>query len=460
MMAVEQYQALANIDCEQAICGSLMYDNARIDAVADILAPEDFSEPFLADIYSVIVREAALGRPANPATLRPYLIDHPSIAEVGGITYLNRLSVTNDAAWGDPVGYARQIKELANRRSLISGLNAATLLASDPAESNEAVIDRTESALSTVTDTQASASERSAFDCLRDMVDEIDHPKAGVTCGRISSLDNLIGEMRPKQLIIGAARPGMGKTALALSYALGASLRGHGVLYVSLEMSAPELAMRLASDLCFDGRQGIPFSAIRDGRLSTDQKRNLCRAIEQIEGLPFTVADYGSVTIGRLNMIVRRYKRRLAAQGHKLELVVIDYLQLVRPDNRRGSAYEAVSEVSMGLKAIAKDHDVAVLALAQLSRQVESREDKRPQLSDLRDSGQIEQDADAVLFLYRHEYYLRRQEPEEGNPKHADWQRLVSECEGHLEMILAKRRNGPTGKAQAIFFTGNQAVRG
>lgn len=459
-MAADPYQALTNVDSEAALCGALMLDNARIDGVADRLAPEDFSEPLLADIYAVIVREAALGRPANPITLRPYLIDHPALAEAGGVTYLNRLAASNAASWSSPAELAAQIRALALRRVLVSGLNAASSLAADPAESNEVVIDRTESALSAATAAHEGASEFSAAQCLREMLEDMERPQHGVTCGRIAALDRLMGPMRPKQLNIGAARPGMGKTALALSYSLGAALAGHGVLYVSLEMSAKELAMRLAADLCFDGREGVPFEAIRDGRLDGAQKMRVARAIARVEDAPFMVADYGSVSIGRLNMIVRRYKRRMAAAGRRLELVVVDYLQLVQPEGKGRSNYEAVSEVSRGLKAIAKDHDLAVFALAQLSRAVEQREDKRPHLSDLRDSGQIEQDADAVLFLYRHEYYLRQAQPDEGDPRHGEWCRRLRDCEGALELILAKRRNGRTGKGQAVFWGGNQAVRG
>ena len=460
----EARPALSNVDSEAALCGALLRDNARVDAVADRLAPGDFSEPFLADIYAVIVREAALGRPADPITLRPYLIDHPSLAEAGGITYLNRLAASDAASWSDPVALARQIRALSSRRALVAGLNAASALAADPAESNEAAIDRAEGALSAATAADAAVAELPAARCIQAMLAEMDGPRRGVTCGRIAALDRLMGPMRPKQLNIGAARPGMGKTALALSYSLGAALGGHGVLYVSLEMSAGELAMRLAADLCFDaageGGGGVPFEAIRDGALSPAQKLAVARAADRIADAPFVVADHGSLSIGRLNMIVRRYKRRMAVAGHRLELVVIDYLQLVQPDSKGRSNYEAVSEVSRGLKAIAKDHDVAVFALAQLSRAVEQRDDKRPHLSDLRDSGQIEQDADAVLFLYRHDYYLRQAEPDPGDPRHAAWRETLDACAGVLDLILAKRRNGRTGRAQACFHGANQAVRG
>ena len=169
--------------------------------------------------------------------------------------------------------------------------------------------------------------------------------------------------------------------------------------------------------------------------------------------------DVGSLNIGRLNMLVRRHARAMAAKGFSLDLVIVDYLQLLSPDHKGRSNYEAVSEVSRGLKALAKDNELAVFALAQLSRTVETRPDKRPQLSDLRDSGQIEQDADAVLFLLRKEYYLRQEEPDPLSPKRVDWENHLDAVKGQIEFILAKRRNGTTGTAIGQFHGAYQAVR-
>lgn len=249
-------------------------------------------------------------------------------------------------------------------------------------------------------------------------------------------------------------------TALALSYALGAAKQGHGVLYVSLEMSSVELAARMAADLCFSSRMQIPFAKIRDGNLSRDERRHLAEAGQRMHQLPFQVVDVGSLNIGRLNMLVRRHARAMAAKGFSLDLVIVDYLQLLSPDSKGRSTYEAVSEVSRGLKALAKDNELAVFALAQLSRTVETRPDKRPQLSDLRDSGQIEQDADAVLFLMRQEYYLRQAEPEQDDVKRAEWEIALREVQGQIEFIVAKRRNGVTGSAKGAFHGAYQAVRG
>ena len=226
-------------------------------------------------------------------------------------------------------------------------------------------------------------------------------------------------------------------------------------------MNRLELMQRATSDVLFDGASGIPYEAIRDGRFTSDNaRRRVYEAARVFRNMPLHLVDASSLTIGRLNMIVRRYQRRMEAAGQKLELVMVDYLQLLRPDFRTDNMNLAVSEVSRGLKAIAKQYDVGVMALAQLNRSVESRPDKRPMLSDLRDSGQIEQDADAVVFLYRDEYYLRQGKPPENDPRFIDWQAAMDKCAGNIDFIVAKRRNGPGGSATGRFFGAYQAVRG
>ncbi len=461
MMAVEKapLEALSSVETEACLLGSLMRQNDTIDSVADTLSPEHFAEAIHGRIYSAIVKEASLGRPSNPLTIKSYFHDDPTINQLGGVSYLAKLTGTLSSGMSVK-DCSRQIIELADRRSLVARLDSALALACDPSQSNETVLDAADEAITSLSSGRDGLSQPSAAQAMDSMIAAFDQPKSGVLCRQIGSLDDLLGPLRPKQLIIGAGRPGMGKTAVALSYSVCAALSGHGVLFVSLEMSADELAARMTADLCFDGHSGIPFESIRDGKLNRMQLGAISEARDRMAEAPFRIIDAGSLSVGRLAMIVRRYKRRFAAQGHKLELVVIDYLQLLSPDTKGRSNYEAVSEVSRSLKAIAKDHDVAVLALAQLSRAVEQRPDKRPVLSDLRDSGQIEQDADAVLFLYRHEYYLRLAEPEQNDPKREDWEAALEKCRGSLELILAKRRNGRTGKGQAIFWVGNQAVRG
>jgi replicative DNA helicase len=232
----------------------------------------------------------------------------------------------------------------------------------------------------------------------------------------------------------------MGKTAEAVSYSLGAAQAGYGILFVSLEMSARELGGRMLSDLCFDGRGGVPYECIQSGELDPEQRRKVMKARDMLADMPLQIVDVGHLTISRLNMLVRRHKRRCEAKGVPFDLLVVDYLQLLSADGKTSNRTEAVGEISRGLKVIAKDYGIHVKALAQLSRQVESRPDKRPLLSDLRESGSIEQDADNVMFLYRHEYYVRQSEPDQQDENYGKWLAVLRDCQGRIEFIAAKRR--------------------
>jgi replicative DNA helicase len=219
-------------------------------------------------------------------------------------------------------------------------------------------------------------------------------------------------------------------------------------------MGADELCARAASEMSFGGPGQVPYSDFQqEGQPGRAVMNAIAEAERRMADMPLEIIDTGGITISRLQMEVRRAKRRMAAKGEKLELVVIDYVQLVRSDNKGHSPYERVSEVSMAMKALAKDNEVAVLALAQLSRSVESRPDKRPMLSDLRDSGQLEQDADLILFLLREEYYLRKEKAE-------GWEAAIQAVQNEIEFICAKRRHGVEGSAKGYFYGQYQAVRG
>ena len=444
---------LANLEAEAELLGALMNNNTGIDRVADIITDADFVEPVHGRIYSALLREAMSGRPANPISIRGYFEGDESLTPLGGVVYLARL--TASAIGFATFDTAKQIADLSKRRQMRAGLAAASAACADLEATLPEIVSHADAAMNVTG--QDSIAQLSLGQCIDELFQSFDAKDHGVTCRVIGPLDDLLGPMKPKQLIIGAGRPGMGKTALAVSYGLGAAMGGHGVLYVSLEMSGSELAGRVIADLCFDGQHGVPYSIIRDGAAKGRDSDAMVKARHMANDLPFTVVDTGSLTIGRLNMLIRRHARRMAAAGHKLELVIVDYLQLLSPDGKGKSNYEAVSEVSRGLKAMAKDNGVAILALAQLSRAVESRPDKRPMLSDLRDSGQIEQDADAVLFLMREEYYLNQKAPEE---RDAGWEIAMGEAKGKIEFILAKRRNGVTGNATGHFHGVYQAVRG
>lgn len=445
---------LYNMEAEQQLLGNLLAENSLFDVAADIIEPHDFAHDLHGRIYEAALLDAMAGKKPSPVTLIPIFEGDEQLKAAGGIGYLAQLSAM--AGITDTRELASHLRDLSLRRHMHEGLREAAELCSDMQANATQIIDLADHALAVRT--KDSIHQPTGDECIGELLAGYDSLHLGVRCGQIPAVDELVGPMRPKQLVIAAGRPGMGKTAFALSYALGAANAGHGVLFVSLEMSSAELAARMVSDLCFDDGK-LPFSAVRDGNLTGRQRNMIQDARGHMRRLPFQVIDAGSLTISRLGMLVRRHARRMAAKGHKLELVVVDYLQLLSADGRNKSAYEAVSEVSRGLKALAKDNDLAVLALAQLSREVEKRPDKRPQLSDLRDSGQIEQDADAVLFLLRNEYYLRQCEKEPGTAERLEWEQLMRDAEGKIEFILAKRRNGVTGSAMGDFHGAYQAVR-
>lgn len=450
---------LTNVDAEAMVLSAMMIDNTLIDRAADLLNPVDFSMPMHARMFMLICDQFSKAGSASPVTVAKLLEGDEALAALGGSGYIARMTQDGSGL----VGFreiSQQVAEIASRRRMAEALRHAAASCEDLNLTTAEIVAEADAAISVKGGDLVH--QPSGADCFDELFASYLDQHNGVTCGKIGVLDELLGSMRPKQLVIGAGRPGMGKTALALSYALGAAERGHGVLYVSLEMSSTELAARMGADLCF-GRSAcdpVPYPAIRDGDLHLKQRQALNSARDFLGKLPFAVIDAGNLTVGRLNMLIRRHARRMAAAGHKLELVVVDYLQLLSPDTKGRSNYEAVSEVSRSLKAMAKDNGVAVFALAQLSRTVETRPDKRPQLSDLRDSGQIEQDADAVLFLLRQEYYLRQAEPEEFDPNYATWRQNMDAEQGKIEFILAKRRNGETGTATGQFHGFYQAVRG
>lgn len=438
---------LSDLGLEESLLGLLMIDNSHVDRAADLLTAADFYDALHGRIFEAIVEAVAQGRPANPATLHGQFVGHPGL--------LIGLSA-DPSSWFTPADAAKQLAELSARRQIRDGLMEAATECGNLATPTPDIVTMADGVLASKS--TSTVRQSSGADCLKELIESLDRPVEGVLCQHIRALDELHGPIEPSQLVILAARPGMGKTALAISYAQGAAQAGHGVLFASLEMNRQQLAGRMAADLCFDG-DSVPYAAIRDRKLNDFQRRRVADAYSKMQAVPFSVVDTGSLTPGRLAMIARRQDRRMRARGHKLELIVVDYLQLLRPDSGTNKPYEAVSEISRSLKAIALDMNVGILALAQLSREVEKRPDKRPQLSDLRDSGQIEQDADSVMFLLRQEYYLHVNEPDPMDAKRAEWEAAMESVKGTIEFILAKKRNGTTGTAVGSFHGAYQAVR-
>tara|TARA_B100000678_G_scaffold135933_3_gene113627 strand:+ start:1713 stop:3131 length:1419 start_codon:yes stop_codon:yes gene_type:complete len=451
-----------NIDAEQAILGAMIENNRCVDTISDILEARDFYLPIHQRIFEATLALTGEGKEANPVTLGILFEGDEDFQEMGGRKWLVKMALGPVAM----VGYrdiAEQVAEIAARRRLIEQLEGVAGIArSDPEKPLAELVDESDAALVAAVERRDTWSQPTIGKCATGVLDRIDRIQKGEEdigyLTGIAEFDQLTGGLQPGNLVIVGARPSMGKTAVACSAALGLARSNIGVLFVSLEMRGDELAQRMMADICFDGRHGVPYQAIREANVNIEQRRRIMAASETMERWPLHIADPGSCTASRLSLAIRRTKRRMKAMGQDLKVVIVDYLQLLHADQKTRSLVEAVSEVSRTLKAAAKDQEVCILALAQLNRGVEQREDKRPMLSDLRESGQIEQDADTVLFLFREAYYLEKQNPRSPD-RQAALEQELDQCRHEIEFICAKRRNGRTGTGKARFFGAFQAVR-
>lgn len=458
---------IANVEGEAGLLGAMMIANNLVDQIADKVCAEDFFEPIHGRIFSAILKEHSLGRAANPVSLKPYFDSDQDMLQVGGPAYLAQLTGSGAAVIGAR-DMAVQVVELARRRALLESLAEIATTAANWEKPFLELVAEAEAAITAAGRASDDGTIEISLAAAMSRILEGDAKPPGITCG-IEAIDKALGPIHPKEMVVIAGRPAMGKTIVGMSYALGVT-RAHddldfqevkdGALIISLEMSADQLAQRAAADLCFDGQRGIYYGNIVDRKMSNEESRSVARAIDRIRELPLQIIDTPRMTISRLGATVRRWKRRFAARDVNLRLVVIDYLQLLQPDTREKDLYTRITEVSKGVKAVAKANDVAIIALAQLSRAVEQRGgDHRPNLGDLRDSGQIEQDADGVCFLYRAEYYLKKDEPAETDPKHATWSEAMDKVRGQIEYIVAKRRERPESIGRGRFHGSFQAVR-
>lgn len=463
--AVEQ-PAISNVETEAALLGALMCAGGEglIDPIADLLTPDDFAEALHGRIFEVILKLHAEGRRATPVTLRTWFQDDPLMREVGGPGYLAQLTGSGAVIVGAR-DFAREIADLAKRRRLIAGLVDVISDARSAAVPVDKLVDAADTALTQAlqrTQAVATVTLAQSFDTtLKAIEDEAAGlGPQGIHIAGLKDFNDLIGDIRRGELLYLGGRTSMGKTALAVEIALGAARAGHGVSVISLEMKASELTTRAMTTLVFEYGKSCPtFDQVRRGRFSERDRELLKLARRQIAEWPLLITDPPSLNIGRLAMEIRRHRRRLQAQGKSLDMVVLDYLGLIKGPDKRAKRYEEVGDISRMLKQLAKECDVAMVVLAQLNRQTENREDKRPQLSDLRDAGDVEQDADHVMFVYREEYYLERSEPEPHDKKRADWEVAMGHARDRIELILAKARHGRVSKRLCYFYGAHQAVR-
>jgi len=457
------HHAPCNIEAEQALLGAVLYDNAAYERLNDRLLASHFYEPFHARLFAAMEEHIRKGQLAEPIVLMERFRKDPAFEELGGVRYLADLVDRAPPAANAP-DYARVVYELALRRELIRiGGEISTSAAGDAEVEAKDQIERAEQRLYSLAETgQPSSGFVNFADALHGAVEMAaeaysrDGGLAGVSTGLID-LDQKLGGLHPSDLLILAARPSMGKTTLATNVAFHVArtyawepqpdgsrktVNGGVVAFFSLEMSAEQLAMRLLAEV-----SGVSSDRLRKGEIDASEFARVRDAALEIQEAPLFIDATGGLSIAKLAARARRLKRSTG-----LDLIVVDYLQLVTTDGSKGdNRVQEVSQITGGLKALAKELGVPIIALSQLSRQVENREDKRPQLSDLRESGSIEQDADVVMFIYREAYYKGRTEPREGTPEHLQWQEEMDQIRNISEVIIGKQRHGPIGTVKLSF---------
>ena len=456
-----------NLEAEQGLLGALLVDNRSMEKVGDFLRSDHFYAPAHQRIYVAIQTLVDRGQTASPVTLKSYFDKDQDLESVGGAAYLADLagSVISIVNVED---YGRTIYELYLRRELIT-FGEDVVNDSYTHDIDKTAHDTMEAAESRLYKLAETGETKASFVTLRDSIlvsiDNVEKAYnnkgevTGVTTG-LKDLDEKLGGLHGSDLLILAGRPSMGKTALATNiafnaakaYAKSGGQEGAIVAFFSLEMSHDQLTTRILAD-----QSSISSDGLRKGNISEQQFRDFAQAAHTLSQVPLYIDDTPALSIGAVRTRARRLKRQ-----HGLGMIVIDYLQLLRGNGSKQSEQNRVlevSEITRGLKALAKELHVPVLALSQLSRAVEQREDKRPMLSDLRESGSIEQDADVVMFVYREEYYLAREEPaqraaetpDKFNQRYADWQQRLQDTANTAEAVIAKQRHGPIGIVKMFF---------
>ena len=444
-----------NIEAEQAVIGSILISNDIFDEVSPIINHSKFYDPVHQKIFLAIENLISKGMLANPITLKNYFENDKNLAELEGHEYLVKITKFSTSL-RQAIEYSKIIYDMHIRRELIK-ISETTI---DSASNKnidlpgEKIIEDSEKLLFDLAERGSFRKTFVKFDIALSQTIEMAknaHQNVegivGVPTG-LTDLDDRLGGLHNQDLVIIAGRPSMGKTALATNIAFHASknIQDRGikssVAFFSLEMSSEQLSTRILSE-----QSRIKSNDIRRGKVSDEQFEKFIETSKNISELPLYIDETPAITIAALSNRARRIKRLFG-----LDLVVVDYIQLMRAANiRNDGRVQEISEITQGLKALAKELNVPVLALSQLSRAVEQRDEKKPQLSDLRESGSIEQDADVVMFVYREAYYLERKEPRPGTVEYAEWQAKMNEISNLAEIMIGKQRHGPTGNIKVEF---------
>lgn len=461
-----------NYEAEQALLGAILANNRAFERVSDFLLPDHFADPVHGRIYEACGKLIERGQIANAVTLKTLFEQDEALADVGGSRYLAELQ-KNYVTIINATDYGRTIHDLFLRRELIAlgedVVNDAFQADLDVTAVNQ--IESTEQRLYNLAEAGRSEGGLRTFKAavveaiqMAESALKRDSHVAGIATG-FKDLDRLLGGLHSSDLLILAARPSMGKTSLATNIAYHAASTKRArkgadgettevpevVAFFSLEMSAEQLATRVISE-----QAHVRSDSMRRGEIRDDEFDRIFETSRHLHELPLFIDDTPALTVSALRTRARRLKRQ-----HGLGLIVVDYLQLMQGTSsaRNENRVQEVSEITRGLKGIAKELNVPLIALSQLSRQTEQRDDKRPQLADLRESGSIEQDADVVMFIYREEYYLQRERPtqranettEKFNERHAGYENRVEEARNVAEIIIAKQRHGPIGTVELHF---------
>ena len=453
-----------SIEAEQQLLGAILTNNDLFERVAPIVEAEHFYDPVHARIFETASARIAKNNLASPVTLKAFLEDDAGLAELGGPAYLVRLAGAAISSFAVR-DYAEMIYDMAIRRELIMVGNEIAAKAARvdvDSEPKEQIIEAEQKLYALAEQGKTEQGFQSFLTAVTVAVKvanaayQREGGLAGVSTGLVD-MDKKLGGLHRSDLLILAGRPSMGKTSLATNMAFNiaraykkgltssgeeGAVDGGVVGFFSLEMSAEQLATRILSEVA-----EIPSNQIRRGDFTENEFRRIVDAAKELEAAPLFIDDTPALPISQLAARARRLKRT-----HGLDVLFIDYLQLVRGTGRSENRVNEISEITMGLKAIAKELDIPVIALSQLSRQVENREDKRPQLSDLRESGSIEQDADVVMFVFREEYYKEREKPGDHElDKMGIWQEEMERLHGKAEVVIGKQRHGPIGTVELSF---------
>lgn len=441
----------ASIEAEQIVLGTIMLYPDYLDRIG-FLVPDHFYDPVHADILRACLAKRSKGEHVSPVTLKTTLGNHPGLQQLGGAPYLARLvGAVPIVSVGNVRDIALDVVEMAARRDVIRAaemaITAATSL--DEAGGADAALIGLEADIDAIRERiQRRAPSVHMAEALAKAVERMARSirEGPATPTGIAALDRLMGGLYAGDMILLGGRPSMGKTALAQSIARRVAARGRAVVFASLEMQSEDLMIRMLSEALRERGAEVPYLSIRRGAITEDESGLIGERALAMDRLPIEIIESHIRRLPRLEAEISRIVRRWRQRGHEIGAVIVDYLGLIQPaDDRWQSDNSRVAHFSASLKGLFSELKVPGIVLSQLNRQVENRDDKRPQMSDLRDSGSLEQDADAILFAYREEYYLERRRPHPDDPKWIDWMADLDRARGRMEVIVAKQRMGAVG---------------